>query len=46
MSVEEQQKSKLYFIYLRYCESNPKDFNELSINDLITLIEEFKKNAS
>jgi hypothetical protein len=42
----EENKSILYFIYLRYCESNPKSFDELTIEQLKIEIEHCKKLQS
>lgn len=44
--IDNEKKSRLYFIYLRYCEQDMKSFDEVSVEELICLIAELKKIKS
>lgn len=41
--VNEEKKSRLYFIYLRYCDNDMKSYEVVSIEQLENLIAELKK---
>lgn len=44
--IDNEKKSRLYFIYLRYCEKDMKSFDEVSVEELISIIAELKEIKS